>query len=124
MRAGVAYERGRFYREERQAVPNPQGSNQHGEVKGNKSQKPCPQPTTAETIGARYNVSPRTVKNDAKYAEAVETLLSEHAPRTPIFEASKAVVVKAATDTHAAALLGSIEAVVGFPHDHYPSGGQ
>ena len=76
----VAYERGRFYREERL----PQGGDRKSESvksKDHDSQKPDLLKDAAETIGKRYGVGPATVKRDAKYAEAVETLLSARAPR-------------------------------------------
>ena len=40
--------------------------------RGNESQKPCPFEKTAEKIAAVAGVSPRTIKNDAHFAEAIE----------------------------------------------------
>mgnify|MGYP001215713074 CR=1 FL=1 len=91
----VAYYRGEQYRTQKCEVPNPAGRNQYSrEVKGNYCTQPpeassqgaekvvggncCTQPQTsvAERLAAEHGVSPRTVKGDAQYAEAVDRLVS------------------------------------------------
>jgi hypothetical protein len=65
--------RGMLYLGRKRSVTNPEGTNQHSEeVEGNS----CPQPkeTTAEVVAKETGVSPRTIKNDATYAEACDKL--------------------------------------------------
>ena len=49
---------------------------------GNESQKHCPRDSekTAEKIAAVAGVSPRTIKNDAHFAEAVDVLVADSVP--------------------------------------------
>lgn len=61
---------GQLYNQRKKASPNPEGKNQHTEVKG----KICPQPTTAEQVAAETGVSPRTVKSAGKLAAKVEEI--------------------------------------------------
>ncbi len=63
---------GRLYNRQKWAHPNPEGTNQHTEVKG----QDVTQPTTAEKLGAEHGVSARTVKRAGKYAEAVKKVAS------------------------------------------------
>jgi len=61
---------GMLYNQRKKAAPNPDGKNQHSEVKG----KNCTQPTTAEQVAAETGVSPRTVKSAGKLAAKVEEI--------------------------------------------------
>jgi len=91
----VAYYRGERYRAQKCEVPNPAGRNQYSrEVRGNCCTQPpeagprgvdkvvggncCTQPqqSVAQRLAGEHGVSPRTVKGDAKYAEAVNRLVS------------------------------------------------
>ena len=76
----LAYQRGRQYRIEKQA----HGGDRKSEAvksKGNESQEPCPLiEKTAEKIAAVSGVCPRTIKNDAHFAEAVDVLVADSAP--------------------------------------------
>jgi hypothetical protein len=49
---------GRRYNRTKKSVPNPSGSNQHGEVKGQND----PQPNTAAKLAVEHGVSEATVK--------------------------------------------------------------
>ncbi|MEM7385134.1 MAG: hypothetical protein AAF514_09340, partial [Verrucomicrobiota bacterium] len=63
--------RGKLYRAQKKETPNPEGENQHSKVvKGQND----PQPTTAQKVAKQTGVSEKTVKRDAQFAEAVETL--------------------------------------------------
>lgn len=61
--------RGRRYNR-RKKIPGGTGTNQHTEQRG----KNCPSAKTAERIAKETGVSPRTVKNDGQFADAVEKL--------------------------------------------------
>ncbi len=68
----VSLYRGMLYREARKATPNPEGAGGKSRkiVKGHSD----PKQSTAEKIAAQSGVSPATVKRDAKFADAVDTL--------------------------------------------------
>lgn len=66
--------RGRLYRERKNAQGGT-GANQHTAQKG----KSCPSATTAEAVAEETGVSPRTVKNDAAYSEALDVLEQDDA---------------------------------------------
>ena len=53
---------------------------------GNESQESCPKLQTAEKIAAVSGVSPRTIKNDAHFAEAVDVLVADSAPMARLLE--------------------------------------
>jgi phage N-6-adenine-methyltransferase len=74
--ANQSYLRGMQYEREKKKVPNEQGLNQFSKVGG----KSCTQPKTDERLAERYNVSPRTIKNDAKFTRAVDTIVQNTAP--------------------------------------------
>ena len=59
---------GRRYNRTKKSVPNPSGSNQHAEVKGQND----PQPNTAAKLAEQHGVSEATVKRAGQFAEAVE----------------------------------------------------
>lgn len=60
--------RGRRYNRTKRSVPNPSGVNHRSEVKGQND----PQPKTAEKLAIQHGVSPKTIKRDGQFAEAVE----------------------------------------------------
>ena len=66
----VSYLRGKRYNSLKAEVKNPEGKNQHSEVRGQN----VPQPKTADQLAAEYKVTGRTIKRDAQYASAVDTL--------------------------------------------------
>jgi hypothetical protein len=76
----VLYLRGMQYQQERQVVRNPGGTNQYQEVKD----KVCPQPPepTAARLAKHYGVSQGTIKNSAKYTQAVDAIASVTSPET------------------------------------------
>lgn len=67
---------GKMYRETKNEVSNPDGINQHKEDGCNS----CNQPKTEEIIAEKFNVSPRTVHNAEKFADAVDTLGNQYGP--------------------------------------------
>ena len=64
---------GQLYNQRKKAVTNPEGRNQHAQVKG----KICTQPTTAEQVAAETGVSPRTVKRAGRPVRCVDSA-AEH----------------------------------------------
>jgi len=83
---------GQLYNQRKKVSPNPDGKNQHSEVKG----KSCTQPTTAEQVAAETGVSPRTVKSAGKLAAAVEAIQAAEPelPREEVIEKAKKPAVK------------------------------
>ena len=73
--------RGKQYRTEKQDAHARPG-NENAKRGGNESQKHCPRDSekTAEKIAAVAGVSPRTIKNDAHFAEAVDVLVADSVP--------------------------------------------
>lgn len=70
----ASYLRGKRYNLEKSSTPNPHGvGGKSGKIVGGNS---CPQQKTADKLAAEYKVSPRTIKNDGQYANAVDTLQS------------------------------------------------
>jgi hypothetical protein len=67
--------RGKRYKAEKAAATNPDGVNQHSEVGG----KTYHQPKTAEKLAKEYSVSEKTIRNDAKFAEAVDAIAEKAA---------------------------------------------
>ena len=61
--------RGMLYEVRKQAVSNPDGANQHKEVKGQNDLQP--KTTTAQVIAKETGVSEKTIKRDAKFAAAL-----------------------------------------------------
>ena len=92
----LAYQRGSRYVEEKQAQGAPIGNNNRAIQRGNESQKHCPFEKTSEVIAKESGVGARTVKNDAKFAQAVDVLVEAGAPKQRVMEQPKAAVVKAA----------------------------
>lgn len=93
----LAYQRGKQYRTEKQAHGAPVGNNNRAIQRGNESQKPCPFEKTAEKIAAVSGVSPRTIKNDANFAEAVDVLVADSAPMARLLEqTNRTAVIKVA----------------------------
>ena len=69
----VSYFRGTLYNELKAAVKNPDGKNQHSEeVKYQNELKPQ---STADQLAQELKSSPATIKRDAQYAAAVDTLV-------------------------------------------------
>ncbi len=66
----VSYFRGKLYNSLKAKVSNPRGRNQHSEVKDQND----PQPHTADSLASEYKVGSGTIKRDAQYASAVDTL--------------------------------------------------
>lgn len=91
-----AYQRGVRYREERQAHGAPVGNDNAKKQRDNESQKPCPFEKTADTIAKDAGVHANTIKNDATFAAAVDTLVADGAPKSRVMGQKKAAVVKAA----------------------------
>ena len=79
--------RGKQYRTEKQDAHARPG-NENAKRGGNESQKPCPRDSekTAEKIAAVSGVSPRTIKNDAHFAEAVDVLVADSVPMARLLE--------------------------------------
>jgi hypothetical protein len=71
----ASYLRGRKYHAAKQSPADNLCKNAEKSPKG----KSCPSGNTAEKVASECNVSPRTVKNDAKFAEAVDKI-AEVAP--------------------------------------------
>jgi hypothetical protein len=59
-------------------IANPDGSNQHKEVAGHFD--PQPPKSTAAKLAKEHGVSERTIKRDADYAKAVDTIVAATAP--------------------------------------------
>jgi hypothetical protein len=85
---------GMLYNQRKKAAPNPDGKNQHSEVKG----KNCTQPTTAEQVAAETGVSPRTVKSAGKLAAKVEEIqqAEPELPRQEVITKAKEIIAEAA----------------------------
>jgi len=83
---------GMLYNQRKKVSPNPDGKNQHSEVKG----KSCTQPTTAEQVAEETGVSPRTVKSAGKLATAVEAIQAAEPelPREEVIEKAKKPAAK------------------------------
>ena len=70
----LTFFRGMHYKAEKRIVTNEAGRNQHSEeVVGQNDHQPRNQ-TTAERLGEKYNVSPRTIRRDAQAAEAISAI--------------------------------------------------
>ena len=65
----VSYLRGKRYKSLKASVTNPEGKNQY-EVGGHFDH----QPKTEDRLAAEYKVGSRTIRRDAQYAKAVDTL--------------------------------------------------
>jgi hypothetical protein len=83
----------KIYNQRKKAAPNPDGKNQHSEVKG----KNCTQPTTAEQVAAETGVSPRTVKSAGKLAAKVEEIQQAEPklPRQEVITKAKEIIAEA-----------------------------
>lgn len=91
----LAYQRGVRYREEK-ASQGGTGANQHTvKQTDNESQKDCLS-ATADKLAKEAGVHANTIKNDAAFAQAVDTLVEAGAPKQRVMEQPKAAVVKAA----------------------------
>ncbi len=66
----VSYLRGKRYHSLKARVKNPEGKNQHSEVWAQNE----PKPRTANHLAQEYKVGSSTIKRDAQYASAVDTL--------------------------------------------------
>ena len=65
--------RGQQYGAQKAETSNPDGRNQHGlEVGGHSDHQP--QDTTAERLAKKHDISPRTVRRDAQFAQALDSL--------------------------------------------------
>jgi hypothetical protein len=75
----VGYLRGKQYQQEKQEIPNADGNNQYVEVMGTS----CPQPRefTASRLAKQHRVSERTIKNNAKYTQAIDAIASATSPQ-------------------------------------------
>ena len=69
----LSHFRGLHYRADRIIVTNPDGKNQYSEVEGQNVPQPQEQ-STAGRLADQYHVSSKTIKRDAKLAEAIETI--------------------------------------------------
>jgi hypothetical protein len=65
-----SYFRGKKYLLEKKRISNAAGTNQYSEVDGQNDH----QPPTAERLAEDYHVSPKTIRRDGEFAEAVDTL--------------------------------------------------
>jgi O-acetyl-ADP-ribose deacetylase (regulator of RNase III) len=74
----VGYLRGKQYQQEKQKVTNPNGSNQYIEVEDKVCLQP-PEPTAAR-LAKQHGVSQGTIKNNAKYSEAVDAIANASNP--------------------------------------------
>jgi len=91
----IALQRGRQYNVEKKTKA--EAGWMGGTSKDNESQKPCPcLPTTSNRIATKAGVHGNTVKNDARYATAVDIFATAGAPLHPVMEAKRSVVIKAA----------------------------
>ena len=70
-----SYLRGKRYNQEKKAVPNPEGTNQHCEVIPHNEGQP-----TAERLAAEYHVAPATIERDGQFAAAVDALEEQGCP--------------------------------------------
>lgn len=102
------YLRGVQYRAER--LTKAEAGAIGGASKDNESQKPCPC-LTADKIAKEAGVHANTVKNDARFAQAVDTLVEAGAPKQRVMEQPKAAVVKAAKlpDDQRAAVAAALQ---------------
>ncbi len=69
----MEYYRGKQYNMEKKLVTNENGKNQHTEVEGQNDPQPKKQ-NTAERIAEQHNVSPATIKRNAKKADAIDAI--------------------------------------------------
>jgi hypothetical protein len=85
---------GMLYNQRKKAAPNPDGKNQHSEVKGQNGT----QQSTAEQVAEETGVSPRTVKRAAKLAAKVEEIqqAEPELPRQEVITKAKEIIAEAA----------------------------
>ncbi len=71
----LSYYRGKLYNNLKKKITNPTGENQHQlEQKNQLGGQNDHQPKTEEILASEYNVGSRTIRRDADYAEAIDTL--------------------------------------------------
>lgn len=85
--------RGRRYNRQKK-IQGGTGANQHSEQRG----KICPSAKTAERIAYETGVSPRTIKNDGQFANAVEKLGIDREVTTGKITAPKSLIVETARE--------------------------
>ena len=73
----IRHLRGLHYHAEKAKTSNPTGANQHVEVDAQNEHQPK---KTAERLGDVYNVSPATIRRDAEFAAAVESIVGNVGP--------------------------------------------
>jgi len=85
---------GMLYNQRKKASPNPDGKNQHSEVKDQID--PKPKDTTAAAVAAETGVSPATVKRAGKLAAAVEAIQAAEPelPREEVISKAKKPAAK------------------------------
>jgi hypothetical protein len=74
----ASYLRGRQQKQEKQKVANPDGHNQHIEVKSQNATQPLE--NTAARLAKQHGVNRATIQRDANYAEAVDAIIAATAP--------------------------------------------
>jgi len=70
----LSHFRGVHYRAEKRIIKNAEGINQHSEVKCQIGTQPQRELSTASKLSEKYNVSPRTIKRNARMSEAIEAI--------------------------------------------------
>tara|TARA_R110000822_G_scaffold15713_1_gene53904 strand:- start:1052 stop:1816 length:765 start_codon:yes stop_codon:yes gene_type:complete len=100
--------RGMLYLEKKKQVTNPDGNNQHGEVKAQSEPQPKAE-STADDVAKETGVSRETVKRDAKFATACDkvTEMEQNGvitaeERIQIMEKPKSAIIKAAASSEEA----------------------
>ena len=69
----LSHYRGVHYRADKKIVTNADGKNQYSEVEGQNDPQPKKR-ATAERLSEKYRVSSKTIKRDAKVAEAIDAI--------------------------------------------------
>lgn len=70
----LSHFRGVHYRAERRIFENKSGRNQHSEDVCQNGTQPQKELSTARKMSEKYNVSPRTIKRNARMSEAIEAI--------------------------------------------------
>lgn len=70
----LSYLRGKEYEAEKKKIGNASGVNQYSEVRGQNDPKPNRSHDTAKRIGKEHAVGEATIRRDARFAKAVDTI--------------------------------------------------
>ena len=106
----LSYYRGLHYITDMKTIKNESGRNQHSEVSGQNDHKPQMK-STASRLADKYNVSPKTIRRDAKSATAIDAIgLSSPEAKTLIL-AGKANISKGSLEALSAPVDGEVETV-------------